>query len=97
MQVTIKKFNILFKVFSGDKWFVKIQHEDGTIEGSITRGMIEVKIFMIFIYLLFFKQYLHAMLNDEPVEIKTIEVAASETDKKYNGGKETKTIISKYQ
>ena len=37
------------------------------------------------------------MLNGERVEIKTIEVTASETDKKYNGGKETKTIISKYQ
>ena len=97
MQVTIKKFNILFKVFTGDKWFVKIQHEDGSIEGSITREMIEVKLLMISIYLLYFKKYLHAMLNGEPVEIKTIEVDASETDKKYNGGKETKTIISKYQ
>ena len=52
---------------------------------------------LISVYLFFFQNYIKAMLNGEPVEIKTIEVAASENDKKYNGGKETKTIISKYQ
>ena len=97
MQITIKKFNILFKVFSGDKWFVKIQHEDGMIEGSLAPEMIEVQLLLISLYLLYFQNYIKAMLNGERVEIKTFEVAASETDKKYNGGKETKTIISKYQ
>ena len=50
MLVQIKKFNILFKVFAGDKWFVKLSHRDGTIEGSISSEMIEVKIIVGFIY-----------------------------------------------
>ena len=37
------------------------------------------------------------MLKDEPVEVKTIEVEASENDQKYNGGKKTKVVFSKYQ
>ena len=55
------------------------------------------KIIDVFIYLLFFQKYVKAMLKDEPVEIKTIEVEASENDQKYNGGKKTKVVFSKYQ
>ena len=36
------------------------------------------------------------MLKDEPVEVKTIEVEASENNQKYNGGKKTKIVFSKY-
>ena len=55
------------------------------------------KIINVFIYLLFFQKYVKAMLKDEPVEVKTIEVEASENDQKYNGGKKTKVVFSKYQ
>ena len=37
------------------------------------------------------------MINEELVEVKTLEVEASENDQKYNGGKKTKIVFSKYQ
>ena len=90
MKIQIAKMNILFKTF-GNKWFVKLQCEQGIIQGSVASVVVEVN--SILMSVIHFQKFVHSMMNGESIEVNVAEVAASETDQKFNGGAKTKLIF----